>query len=332
MKQIPVIVLSLLASATCFGGCSSVQGIRVPVLRPSAVNLTAYEQLAVDKFDGPGASELAREFALALRQAKNPATGKAGFQVMDHSEVDRLLDRIRGSRGDVDPRSKEVLERWRNVDLLLKGQITDNQVKERVIVTPGVDEYGHKQVHFTRRATAVVELAIVALDGQDQMIDRVTLRARTKAQTQRINGKPRNIDHDALLARAHRQVIRQYLLRVLPRREYIRVRLYKDKALPDLSIGNGLAQSGDWQAAHDSYERALEQATGEQENIRFKPLFNLGVALEFTNQFDEAKAKLQDAYRLEQKRLIRDEMNRLARRERDVQRLQEQVKTAAPNR
>ena len=70
--------------------------------------------------------------------------------------------------------------------------------------------------------------------------------------------------------------------------------------------------------------------TGEHENVRFKPLFNLGVALEFTNQFDEARKMLQDAYRLKQTRLIRDEMRRLARRERDVRRLREQVKTAAP--
>ena len=49
MKLIPLAVLPLLASA-CFTGCSSVSGIRVSVLKPSAVNLSKYELLAVPFF------------------------------------------------------------------------------------------------------------------------------------------------------------------------------------------------------------------------------------------------------------------------------------------
>ena len=170
MKRNPVIVLSLLISVG-FGGCSSVQGIRVPVLRPSAVNLTAYEQLAVDKFDGPGASSLAREFAIALRQAKNPATGKAGFQVMDHSEVDRLLDRIRGSRGGADPRGEEVLERWRNVDLLLKGEIARNQVDETSVSRcAGSGRATYMKFPLLATAIALVDLPVSDARGTQRLL------------------------------------------------------------------------------------------------------------------------------------------------------------------
>ena len=178
----------------------------------------------------------------------------------------------------------------------------------------------------------MVKLEVLALDSEDRTIDRVELSGHAQAETRSVNGKPRSINHDNLLATAQAQVIKKYLYRVLPRRVYVRVQLYKDKQLPDLQIGNGLARSGDWQAAHDSYERALELATGELDELRFKALFNLGVALEFSDRFDEARVALQDAFRIKQTRLVRDEMSRLARREQQSKRLKAQMQNAAPNR
>jgi tetratricopeptide (TPR) repeat protein len=251
---------------------------------------------------------------------------------MDHSEVDRLLDRMRGNSGELDAKSKEVLARWRSVDVILKGTVTDNAVDEKVKVEPTVNEKGHKLVVFTRRAKAFVKLEVHVLDSKDQTVDRVELIGQAQASTQQVNGKPKSIDHANLLANAQAQVIQDYLHRVMPRREYVQVQLYKDKGLPDLQIGNGLAQSGDWQAAHDSYQRALDMATGELAEVRFKPLFNLGVALEFSDRFEDARKTLQEAFRLNQDRLVSAELSRLAQREQESKRLKEQVQNAAPSR
>lgn len=326
--------LSLLALAlTCLLGSCSVQGIQVPVVRPSPVDLSAYPLLAIDKWEGNGASTLAEEFGLALRNAENPATGEKGFEVMDHSEVDRLLSRMRGTRSaELDPHSQKVLARWRSVDLLIKGRIEDNKVVERVHTDILVDDKGRKMRKNTRRATARVVLHLEALDSKDQTIDRVTLEGVAKAHTSRIEGRPKAIDPEALASQARRQLVQQYLHRVLPRRVYVRVKLYKDGKLPDLEIGNGYAQTGDWPAAQRAYEQALAMAEGKLAERRYKPLFNLGVAQEYQNQFDAARESLQEAFRIEQDSMIRAEMARVNHREEEFRRLQAQSQPSGPAR
>ncbi|MCA8956846.1 MAG: hypothetical protein KDC87_12285 [Planctomycetes bacterium] len=323
------LALPLLAFGSA--SCTTVQQIRVPVVRPAPVDFAGGRTLAIHRFAGSDAGSLEGDFVRALRGATNPATGKPGFEVLDRSQVDHLLDRMQGAGStEIDTKGKELLARWRSVEVILKPTVAEHGVRETVEVTPQVNAKVFQGVTLTRQATAVVRLEVRALDGKDRTLDQVELVGRAQRTTKATNGKPASIDHAALLANARAQVVQRYLARVMPRREFVGVNLYFDKTLPDLQVGNGFAQTGDWQAAHDSYRTATEQATGELAKVRYKALFNLGVALEFTQRFAEARKAMQDAFRLEQDRIITAELSRLARREKDAARMRPQPQNATP--
>ena len=103
------------------------------------------------------------------------------------------------------------------------------------------------------------------------------------------------------------------------------MKLFKDGDFPELRAGNGLARTGTWDGALERYRGALERMTGELAEKRYKALFNIGVALEYSNEFDAAKKFLQEAYALEQDEVILREIENVGAREEEYAELLEQV-------
>lgn len=320
----------------CFGlAACATQTIRVPVMVPAPVNLVAFDRIAIDRFDGDGCQPFAEELAAALGEAVNPLTGQPGFEVLSRTEVDRALDQARDQRGTQwDPKTLAVLERWREADVVLKGVVHRHVVVERVVEEQGKDADGRGIVRQKQVHSAVVEVALEVADvAANRSVDVVTLRGGAVAETW-LDGPPGRVpagpDPQALLATARAEVVRQYLDRVLPRRTWVAVELYRDSDFPDLQIGNGYAEAGNWAEAATAYERALQQMTGDQQQYRYMALFNLGVAFEFSDRFADARRTLEEAYALGQDRRILAELRRNDAREDEVRRLREQG--AAPAR
>ena len=71
--------------------------------------------------------------------------------------------------------------------------------------------------------------------------------------------------------------------------------------------------------------------TGELAEVRYKALFNAGVALLYTNRFDEARESLKHAYASQQDNTILAELRNVDRREREYHALLEQGAAAQPN-
>ncbi len=65
--------------------------------------------------------------------------------------------------------------------------------------------------------------------------------------------------------------------------------------------------------------------TGELAVRRYKAFFNIGVALEYTNQFDEARKALKEAYALEQDSMILKELQHVSLREDEYKKLLQQT-------
>lgn len=318
-RALPLSLLALLAS------CAT-QSIRVPVLKPAPVDLVSYDRIAVDRFEGEGCELFSDQLAAALGNAVNPMTGKQGFTVLHRKDIDKALDQIRDRRGDQwDKRTMEMLDQWRTAQVVLKGQMQQHQVAqeetwEKVRNSKGHDVQRRKQV-VTARVT--VRLEVTDLEG-NRVFDSVTMTGSACA-TRRPDEDPRStIDPLPLLQQARAQVVQSYLDRVLPHQEWVEVNLYTDSDFPDLQLGNGCAEVGNWTMAMEAYQRALQGMTGPHQGVRYKGLFNYGVACEFTDRFDEAKRALQEAYALGREQMILGELQRTTLREDEVRRLRTQ--------
>ncbi len=327
-------LLLLFACALCLAACAT-QTIRVPVLVPAPVNLVGYELVAVDRFTGDGCEPLSRELAGALGSAVNPLTGKPGFVVLTRQDVDRALDGARDRRNaEFDQATMDVLERWRTAPIVLKGAVQQHVCRDRVVEEQGKDQQGRPIVRSKQVFQATVEVMVEATDvAGNRTLDAVTLQGGASAEQwlerpdQRRAAGP---DPQALLATARSEVVRQYLERVLPRQTWVEVDLYTDGDFPDLQIGNGYAEVGNWGAAVTAYDRALQTMTGELAANRYKALFNLGVAYEFSDRFADARKALEEAYALGKDSRILAELRRNEAREVEVQRLREQGAAAVP--
>jgi hypothetical protein len=321
----------LLSILFVFASCAT-HTIRVPVLVPAPVNLVQYDVVAVDRFHGDGSDPFSDEIAEALGNAVNPMTGKRGFEVLHRKDIDRALDQIRDRRGtEWDERTMAILDRWRKAPIVVKGTMHHHAVDRQVVDVRSRDQQGRTTTRSKEIHIAHVEVLIEATDVEgNRQFDAVTLQGSAAVEHWLGAEKPPIVDPTPLLAAARSEVVHHYLQRVLPHQTWVAVDLYKDGDFPDLQVGNGFAEVGNWEAAGEAYQRALQQMTGEFAEYRYMALFNLGVAYEFTDRFAEAKKTLEEAYAIGQDQRILHELGRNAAREQEVRRLREQ--SAAPQR
>lgn len=317
-----------------FGACASHESFQVRVLRPAPVDLGQFELIAVDRFSGSQSEQFQRNFTDHLETARNPMTGEQ-FEIMDRDEVDRVLDDLRRRSGSgLDEHAMAVLERWRSAEVMLRGRVQEYSITEDLVETETVDRQGQVGMLYQRVVAARVRADIEVLDGPgERLFDRAEFDEVASRTTQALDAEPEPIDGEALLARAEQKLFQRYLQRILPHYQYVSVRLFTDGDLPDLEIGNGYARSGNWQAAGDSYQRALTMAQGELAEVRHKAFFNLGMAQMFRNSFDAARSAFQEAYAASGDRSMLAELNSVDAREQDYLALQEQAgRVAEPGR
>ncbi len=308
-----------------FASCASQESFRVPVMRPAPVDLGQNDLVALDRFTGNGGDVLSEELAAALRQAVNPLSGKADFELVDRRDVDRMVDDMRRYPDAKLDTEDSPVAKWKRARLTLKGDVQQYSVEEQTQATRFVDPQGVRHTAFERQAAARVAVTIEALEQDgSRVFDRAPLDECQTAATKAVDSEPVPIDHDALLAAARQRVVEQYLRRVMPHVEYVTISMYTDGDLPQLEVGNGYARTGDWNAALQSYGQALAAATGDLGDVRYKALYNQGVAQLYQNRFEEARRSLQDAYAQEQDKMILGQLNTVSRREQEFAALQQQ--------
>ena len=199
-------------------------------------------------------------------------------------------------------------------------------VEETLSESNWVDNDGAPHKTYSLEAVANVTAIIETTDtSSDKVFDTVKLAEVASDTSTAVDTMPQPIDHDSLLSTARKNVVQRYLRRVTPREEYVQVKLFKDGTFPQLHVGNGFARTGAWDGALQSYRDALDSMTGELAEKRYMALFNIGVALEYSNQFEEAKKVLKEAYALEQSELILSELENVGSREREYEKLLEQA-------
>ncbi len=330
--RLPVTIPLCLATLV-LASCASHESFRVRVLRPAPVDLGSHSLVALDRWTGEAPEAVADSFGAALRAARNPLTGNRDFDIIDRAGLDAMLDRVRQSGAeDWQQQTIAQLERWKSADLVVRGHVETHRYTEELHEQDVTDAEGNPHTALRRHGSATLQVTVEALQGPRQLpFDSVRLQAAYSAETHALDSEPAPIDPEPLLARARDDVVGQYLRRVLPHEDWETVMLFIDGDLPQLDIGNGYAKAGDWQRALQSFGEALAAAEGTLEELRYKALFNSGVAMLRTNRFSDAQEMLGDAYALHQDERILAELQRARQAEADHEALQNQARrTAAP--
>jgi len=321
------LALAALALSVVLTGCSTEQ-IRVPVMRPARVDLSRYRTLAIENITGNGGTAIANDLGTGL-------TASSYFTVVDRRDVEARMRELRRTRGDLfDPSTVAELGRQIGALALIHGEVVTNEYSEHVAEEEWVevvrDEKGNVQQeipHVERTRYGHTELGVnlrVTATATGQLLYSRTITKQSFDQTRATDAVPAAIDPAPLFQDCRRLIVKDLVSRVTPRTDLVFVTLYKDSDIPLLAAGNNLARIGEWDDAIEQYRGALETLPAEYAEYRYMPLFNLGVAYEYTNRFEEAHRHLRDAYRVSAESRIADEIESLKYRERQYAELRKQ--------
>ena len=309
-------MLSMLLAAL---GCST-QEIEVDVLRPASVDLSQHKNLAIEHIVGEGGDLFIDELTTALSRSD-------WFQIVDRQNEAAIERELRRTRGDLfDPDKVAELGKLLGAKALIHGQVNTYSYQEDVSRSEWTDEET-KEVHYMsiREGQVLVEVTLrVSATDTGKVLYSNKFREQASDAATGFDREPDYIDPQPLFDSCRYAIVQEFVGRISPRRERVWVRLYKDGDIPLLESGNNMARIGDWDEAIQMYETALETLPAEYAEYRYMPLFNIGVAHQYTNRFDDAEKFFKDAYRVSPEALIVYELQKLSFRRREFQELQRQ--------
>jgi len=109
------------------------------------------------------------------------------------------------------------------------------------------------------------------------------------------NGWPEAPDQDAIVGEAVNATVNSFIKIIAPYTEYVNVTFAKnDSKVPELEQGVKFAKAGQWNEAIEQFKAATVKNPTHQ-----GAHFNLGLAYEYSNQFDKAEEALKTANKIE---------------------------------
>jgi len=307
------IVVMLVLSSVALVGCGTTT-ILVPVTRPAEINLKAFHKIAVGEIEGTGGADLADDLTQAL-------FGSGRFDVLDRRRFDEILrEHDLSLSGYLDEATAVKVGKLVGAAVLVRGRLSVYKYEEKLEQVESVDKKGIRHVLNTRigRANASAYL---------QLTDLTTGRIHTAKRFDRVaehratgyDRPPDEIDPDRLLTEARTMVVADFMKKIAPYTEMVRVTLLKDSDIPELEEGMSWAKRGEWERAAEIFKSATRQYPHSD-----KAFYNLGVALQYSYLFPEAVEALQKAYQINPDKRYQEEIANVRSMEAEQKRLQEQ--------
>jgi curli biogenesis system outer membrane secretion channel CsgG len=300
--------------------CGTV-AVRVPVMRPAEINMAPYASVAVGEMRGRGDP---RALSDALEEAL-VSSGK--FKVVDRQRLSQTMRELQLSSTDLaDPTKAAKLGRLVPAGALIYGDV-DERYYERTDEMPYKNKDSKQHVVRTLTGEAAVRATFKVVDVSTGRL----LIARTyedkRQETSRIeDARPAPIDREELTQRARRTVLDRFLKAIVPYREYVFARFEKDSDIPQLEGGIGWAEQGNWDKAKEAFNNALADA-GKNPKVGAKQLgkayWDLGLAHEYSGDYDNAAKMVQKAYDVGQDKDYLRELDGIDRLRTEAKRLTE---------
>jgi hypothetical protein len=299
--------------------------VRVPVVRPAEINMAPYQTVAIGDMRGRGE----RVFGATLEEA---LVASNRFQVLDRQHMTSVMRELQLSSSDLaDPAMAAKLGKVMTAGALIYGDVDESYREvpsdERLTNKDGSVVHLHRlRGELTLRAT----FKIVDVSTGRLLIAKTYEERRADTNTG-YDRRPEPIDVPVLEKAARGAVVDRFMRAILPHQEYVTANFQKDSDLPQLEGGIGWAERGEWKKAQDSFNAAIadsEKNPKIKSDQLGKAYWNLGLAYEYSGDYDKATTTVQKAYDLSNDKSMLVELDNIKRLQFESQRVAEQ--TQAP--
>ncbi len=311
------VAVSLLTVLVLLSSCGSTY-INVPVTRPAEINTGKFKRAAVLGFKNTSAltnegDQL--EFMLSERLIETQR-----FEVLDKIGLNRLMKG--GNTNSATPQ---------NDVMLISGVINDYEYTEQMLEgKPYQNKEGKTFVDYQRVGTVRFGVSFQVSQASDaKIIGSKSLRRQVESRQQATNAKPATIIVRNMVEQARVEIIADFLKRIVPYRETVKVEFYSDKKMPELASGIDAAESGNWEIAVMTFEGATQKyATMNREKSDREKLaiawYDLGLAYQYTYRFADAERAFNQAIALDNDSHYKTALQNCRAMEAEQRRLQEQ--------
>jgi tetratricopeptide (TPR) repeat protein len=289
-------------------------------MRPAEIHMGKLKKIAVARVTGEAALDVEDDLISQLLEAR-------AYEVLDRANIDKILLEYRLSSSDlIDERTALQIGKMVGAAAFISARVSDYKYDEQVAQgDPYKGKDGKTHVRHTRNGAAKVTVNFKITDlTTGKYIYSRDVSDVAATQTASVDGRPSRIDDDELLKQARRTVVRKFVNKISPHWENVNVRFLTDSDLPELESGVSYAKIREWDRAIELFQSAAEKYAGHKS--RHKAYYNLGVAYEYSSQFADAMAALRKAYDLEPDNDYMAEMENCRWREREHNKLKEQIK------
>lgn len=270
-------------------GCAP--SMMVPVIRPAEINLRGINKIAIGEIRGDGG-----QIVSDLLTTKLFESGK--FEVVDRANLDRIMrEHSLNLGGAVDEKTAAQLGKLVGAAVLVFGNISTFKYELKPTKgEPWTDKQGGThQSHYKKgiaKMTATIQ--VVGLTTGTVLAAK-TISKQTEDSKSADNEWPEDPDRDVIVGAAVNETVASFIKMIAPYTEYVNVTFAKnDSKLPELEQGVNFAKAGQWNDAIEQFRSATVKAPTHQ-----GAYYNLGLAYEYSNQFDKAEEALKTANKIE---------------------------------
>ena len=227
-----------------------------------------------------------------------------------------------------------------DASVLIEGEVTEYSYREniaqeydtcirRVRRSDGIYDEEYDCIRYRRVGNAKVNVLFRVLEADTgRLITPKTASCEETKRTQTTRYYPPSIDSRAMLLTCSQNVAWELVKTISPHTVMVPVVFYRDRALPWLENGIARAEQGQWGHAVADFREAVRMVEIDRQikaGVAAKAYWDLGIALAYSGEFDEAEQQLQQACSLDKDLDCNRAVTDLLRLRRDREKLQEQL-------
>jgi curli biogenesis system outer membrane secretion channel CsgG len=315
--------LTFIVSLIFISGCGTVK-VPINVTHPAEISMTQYKQIAISDIRG----NMGQAFSDGL---KNRLIESDRFKVVDRNRMNQIMKELKLSQSDLtDSRNTIKLGKLMSASALIAGH-TEGNYKETRSSQRGTcykDKKKYSCTTYYRKGIFSTSGSIDVIDVQTGEIIRSKVsNAVYNKSTSATNATPPSIDKGSLASAALSDNLETFMKAITPWDEMVLVPFKSDGNIPDLEKGINLAKIGELNEAIKIFQFAAKAA---ERNAKIKPnsiakaYWNLGLACEYTYDYDKAIVAFKKAYALNPKDEYSKEINNAKKLKAEKKKLDEQ--------
>lgn len=315
----------LVAGLFCLWGCSSVT-VPVSISHPAQYNLGQHKTIALDN--------LAGRAGLAYTSALRARLYESGrFKIVNYEGRRKALEELRLASSDLSAAGANPgLGQLEVATAIITGAV-DSEYQEWLDsrLNKHYDKDGN-----CRTTTTYTRHLRGAMYGNIEVTEVLTgkvlhssaIKRSCERSTVAVDSQPAPPDRNAMLQDCAYADMTELMHKLLPWQETVTIKYRKDSGLKELEEGINLIRAGQTAEAialFGASAAAAETNPKVKAKSIAKAYWNLGLAYEYSWQFDQAVTALQTAYRFDPRQAYLNEVTNVRRLEREQAKLKEQL-------